>query len=72
MEFKQCEKCNNDLQFSASTEEITCSFCGTTNIFKNKKFKVNRQVNSKSQSSSSDSAAVIAAISTSEGSGGDC
>jgi len=72
MEFKQCEKCKNDLPFFASSEEVTCSFCGTTNTFKNKKFKVNRQASSKSQSSSSDSAAVIAAISTSDGSGGDC
>jgi len=35
MDFKKCNKCSNDLPFYASTDEISCLFCGEKHVFKN-------------------------------------
>ena len=39
MNLKKCEKCNNELPFSATENEIKCSFCGEVYYFKNVKVK---------------------------------
>jgi len=40
MEFKQCSKCQNELPFSAESNEITCPFCAAVNRIENQKFNV--------------------------------
>jgi len=67
MEFKQCIKCNNDLPFSAATNEIVCSFCGATNTIENKKFKLKKMSPVHSDDSSS---ILLASINSDSGSDG--
>lgn len=39
MDIKKCEKCSNDLAFSATEITIKCSSCGTEYEMKNAKYK---------------------------------
>lgn len=39
MNLKKCEKCNNELPFSAKENEVKCAFCGEVYHFKNVKVK---------------------------------
>lgn len=68
MEFKQCSKCQNELPFSAESNEITCPFCGAVNRIENQKFNVSRASNKPCD----DATAGVIAASIASDSGSDC
>ena len=39
MDLKKCDKCLNELPFTATGNEITCPFCGERHSFNNLKVK---------------------------------
>ena len=67
MEFKQCDKCFNDLPFT-TTKEVKCQFCGHVHKINQIKFKLSES----KRNSSSDTTATVVAASVISGSGEDC